>query len=271
MAIDTQSETQSQVPADLADTRTASVIDNEFPAYRAISARAVVSVILGLASVFCFTSLWFLLLAAISVGFGWAALRAIKRVPDILTGSGLAKTGIGLALVFGLTALTRSVVEDVMLTYDAGRFSKGYVEILKSEPIAKAIWYKQSVAYRKEKTPDQLIEELKGSKSPGGGDHYSEEIAPIVAIKELLKKPKSAIHHTSIESKLVDGLTHYANALVDIDTPDGEQFALLQMVKDPGSSFGDWRVREITFPYKPASTGVLQEKKADDDGHGHSH
>ena len=271
MAIDSQSETQTQVQLEPADTGSASVIENEFPTYRAVSARAVTSVILGMASVFCFTSLWFLLLAAVAVVFGWVALRTIKRLPEILTGSGLAKTGIGLALVFGLTALTRTVVENAVLTYGAGQFSKGYVEILKSQPLATALWYKQSTAYRKEKTPDQLIEELKGTKSPGGADQFSEESGPVLAIKEVLKKPNTEIHFSAIESNLVDGLTHYANALIDIDTPDGEKFALLQLIKDPGSGFSDWRVREINFPYKPASTGVLQEKKEGDDGHGHSH
>ena len=269
MAIDTRSETQTPVPADPINAPTGSIIENEFPTYRAISARAVASVVLGMASVFCFTSLWFLVLAAIAVGFGWVALRAIKRLPEILTGSGLAKTGIGLALVFGLTALTRSVVEDVMLSYDASQFSKGYAEILKSQPLATAIWYKQSAAYRKEKTPDQLVDELKNTPSPGGLDQFAEESTPVLAIKEELKKPQADLHFAAIESKLVDGLTHYANALMDIDTSDGEKFALIQLIKEPNAGFGNWRVREITFPYKPASTGVQQEKK--DDGHGHSH
>lgn len=244
-----------------------SVIENEIPAYRAISARAVTSVVLGMASVFCFTSLWFTLVAAAAVVFGWAALRAIKRLPEILTGSSLAKTGIGLALVFSLTAITRAVVEDVMMTYDAGEFSKLYVATLQNEPIASAVYFKQPPSYRKEKTPAQLEEELKKSKSPANNDVYATETAAIRSIKEELKKPNAGIHFSKIESKLIDGATQYANALVDIDAPDGEQFALLELMKEPGAGWGEWRIREIRFPYKPASSGVRQEKK--DDGHGH--
>ena len=55
MAIDEKASSQTDDPAD------AAVIDNELPAYRAISPGAIVTLVLGIASVFCFTDFWFLL------------------------------------------------------------------------------------------------------------------------------------------------------------------------------------------------------------------
>ncbi len=250
------------------------VIENEIPAYRAISARAVASLILGLGSVFCFTSLWFLLLVAGSVLFGWAAIRAIQRLPEIITGTGLARTGMGLGLVFGVSATTQIIAQDLLLTYEASQFAKMYVGVLKNESIALAAWYRQAPDVRKERTPEMLIEELrKAPKNPSSGDLYATETAEISAIKQRLKAPNQEIHFSKIETKLVDGLTQYANALIDLDGPataeypDKEQFALLDMMKTPGSGPNDWRIRSIRYPYKPASSGLQTEKK--DDGHGH--
>ena len=269
MAIETKSA------LDLTSSLDRPVIENEIPAYRAISARAVSSLVLGLCSVFCFTSLWFLLVVAASVVFGWVALRAIRRLPDILTGSSLAKAGIGLGLVFGISATAQVFVQDIMLSYEASEFAKMYVDVLKTHPIADAIWYLQPPDYRKDRTPDQLVEELKKAKSPSTGDTYGTLTAEIRAIKDRIKEPNQEIHYSRLETKLADGLTSYANALVDLDGPatkdfpDTEQFALIEMVKGPNAGRNDWKVRSIKFPYKPASMALMTEKK--DDGHGHSH
>ena len=268
MAIDSNSSTGS-----ISDLES-SVIENEIPTYRAVSAGAVTSLILGLASVFCFTSLWFLLVVAASIFFGWNALRTIRRLPDILTGASLAKAGIGFGLVFGLSSITHIIVTDAMLNYEASQFSKKYVEILKSEQLPLALWYFQPVDYRKDKTPEAVVEAMKKEKNPTTPDVFASETAPVRAIKERLKGPNEEIHFSKIETKLSDGLTQYANALIEFDGPgskdfpEKEQFALLELLKAPGAGRSDWRVRGIKFPYSPASTGLQIEKKMDD-GHGH--
>ena len=267
MAIDSKSASGSIKDID------SPVIENEIPAYRAVSAGAVTSLVLGLSSVFCFTSLWFLMLVAASILFGWNALRTIRRLPDILTGTGLAKAGIGFASIFGVTSVTQIVVQDVMLNYEASEFAKRYVNILKSEPLPLAVWYLQSPDYRKDKSPDEVVDEMKKTKNPSTPDVFGSQTKEIQGIKERLKEDKQEIHFSKIESKLVDGLTQYANALVDLDgpgttaNPEKEQFALIEMIKTPGSGRLDWRIRSIKYPYEPASTGVQAEKK--DDGHGH--
>ena len=91
MAIDEKASIQATEPAD------AAVIDNELPAYRAISPGSIVSVVLGIASVFCFTDLWFLLVVAAAIAIGLLSLRKIRRLPEVLTGAAYARTGIGAA------------------------------------------------------------------------------------------------------------------------------------------------------------------------------
>lgn len=253
------------------------VIENEILTYRAISARAVASVVLGLASVFCYTSLYFLLVAGAAILFGVAAHRAIRRVPDVLTGTALANAGIGLALLFGGTAIALVVVTDFRLTREATAFGQNYARVLKEGTVAEALWYKQTADYRKEKAPDDVVADMRKQKnSPTGQNVFEAETAEIVAIKQRLAGPNQAIHFGRIETKLVDGLTHYANALLDLDGPadkdrPAEEFALIELIKRPGDGSGDWQVRSVRYPYKPASSEVQKEAKASDDGHGHSH
>ena len=146
--------------------------------------------------------------------------------------------------------------------------------MVQKESLANAVWYQQEPAYRKEKTPDALLEELKKVKTPP--DFYSGQTRSIEAIKARLAEPNQEIHFAGIETKLIDGLTHYANALVDLDGPasakfpDKEEFALVSLIRSPNAGGEDWKVRSITYPYKPASLGLQAEHK-DDDGHGHSH
>lgn len=252
-----------------------SVIENEIPAYRAISAAAVTSLVLGCCAVFCFTSLWFLVVVAVAVLFGVQAIRSIKRLPDVLTGTKIAQTGIGLALAFGLSATAQVLAEDWMLDREASAFTRMYLDVLKNKPLATAVWYTQAPDFRKTKTPDEVVEELKKAKNPTNQSVFDEQTDEIQAIKRRLAAPQQEIHFRRIETKLVDGLTHYANALVDVDGPataefpEAEQFALVQLIKPPGGGSGDWRIREINYPYKPATAGLHKEQK--DDGHGHSH
>ena len=75
------------------------VIENEIPAYRAISPLAVLSLVLGLLSLLCFTDPSFLVVAALAVTAGLLADRKIQRMPDVLTGRRLAQAGVALGLL----------------------------------------------------------------------------------------------------------------------------------------------------------------------------
>ncbi len=258
------------------DSPTVSAIENEFASYRAISSAAVLSMILALASVFCYASLWFLVIAATAVVIGLVSLRNIRRLPEILTGAVFARIGIGLALLFGLTSVTRAVAQEFLVSYDAGRFARLYVDIIKDKPIGEAMWYQQPPAYRQTKSPDEIVEELKKAKGTSSmSDAFKEKSATLSQIKERLKGQGEEIRFARIETKVVDGLTTYANALVELDGPgskdfpEKEQFALVEMVKGPHAGPYDWVVESIRFPYTPAS--AVATAKAADDGHGHGH
>ena len=82
-----------------------SVIENELPAYRAISVRAVFSLVCGAIAIFTFAHPFFYLAAILAVVLGIVAHRAIRQHPDMLTGHGIANAGIALGLNGLLTAL----------------------------------------------------------------------------------------------------------------------------------------------------------------------
>ena len=270
MAIDQTPSTSSPDPAAIA------AIENEFPAYRAISSTAVLSLISGLASVFCYADLWFLGFVAAAIILGLFSIRKIRQLPDILTGTAFARLGIGLAMLFGLTAVTRVVSQDFLINMDASQFAKHYIGVIKDESVDSALWFQQDPAYRKTKSPAELVQELRKTKNPAGMDPYQDKMSVLQKIKDRLKGQGEEIHYSKIETRAVDGLTTYANALIELDGPgskdfpEKEQFALFEMVKGGDAGRLDWVVKDVKFPYTPASVAATVVKK-DDDGHGHGH
>lgn len=257
--------------AQAADPRPISVIENELPAYRAISSLAVFSLILGIASILCFTDLWFLLVALAAVVIGVRAIRGINRRSDVLTGAGFARVGIALALACGIAASTSYFVQMFMLRREASQFTEGLVAILKDEPVARTLWLYQPPGYRATKSPDEIVDEMKKSaKGVPGGDPYQTQSAPIQRIKDALAA-KGDVHYEKVEAVAVRGLTSYANTLVAVHTPtakgETQEFALIRIRKDPNFPAGEWMIEEMTFPYKPDS--YVEKPEAVDDGHGH--
>ena len=256
------------------ETGPISIIENEIPAYRAISSGAVFSLILGVASILCFTSLWFLILALGSIGVGVLAIRSIARRSDVLTGANLARVGITLGLVCGVASATSTFVQSFLMNREASRFATDFVEVLKDKPLAVALYLHQPPRYRNTKTPDEIAAEVKESSKPGpGGDPYTEQTAPILAIKEILKDKKGEVHFEKIETAAFQGLTSYANALIEIHDNSSKEpidtFALLNLRKDPQDGPGEWTIEKLIYPYTPRS--FVFAPKATDDGHGHSH
>ena len=80
------------------------VIENELPAYRALSRMAIASLVFGIGSILTFTSPYFVPLGVLAVVSGMMAQRSIRKLPDVLTGERMANVGVALALLFTLTA-----------------------------------------------------------------------------------------------------------------------------------------------------------------------
>ncbi len=68
--------------------------------YRALSAAAVVSCVLGLLSVLAFADFWLGLVPLLAIVVGVIAWRQIAQSPDELTGRRLAQVGVALGIVF---------------------------------------------------------------------------------------------------------------------------------------------------------------------------
>ena len=81
--------TDQKTSITVADSENAgSVIENELPTYRAISATAISSVVCGVLSVCSFAHPVFYVFSILAIGLGIMAHRAIRRYPDMLTGPG---------------------------------------------------------------------------------------------------------------------------------------------------------------------------------------
>jgi hypothetical protein len=254
------------------------VIDNEIPAYRAISPMAVVSLLLGLLSALSFASPTFLLAGAGAIVLGLLADRKIKKLPDILTGRKLAQAGIGLGLAFALSSLTIGGVQDFLLSRKARAAAQRFGKVLKEQTVADAIWWKSPPSMRKSTSPEDLVTSMKQQmRDPS---EYEGRIASITATMNRLKEDASSkIEVVSIERQGYEGLVPYAHALLKIAPPshDGhveEDYALVQMKADPNGGANDWWVEEIVFPYKPGSMKEVVKSIEASHGHGgggHSH
>jgi hypothetical protein len=268
--------TEPNVSAIPPDSTQVPAIENELPAYRAISAQAISSLLFGVLSILSLASPMFLACAAIAVLLGILADRRIQRLPDVLTGRRFAHAGIVLGLVFGLGSFTAARVQDYLRSSSATRFAKRYVEILKNEPMENGLWYRRPPDGRKGKTPAQLLGELKAAaKDP---QMVKMETGVFEQIKDRLAgAPGEDIHFERIETHGYEGLDEYAAILLELHGPgskhypDKQQYALLVVKARPAKGKYDWWVSELRFPYQPSTYKPAPKQVDDGHGHGHSH
>jgi hypothetical protein len=249
-----------------------SPIENEIPTYRAISAQAVLSLICGILAVFSFSHWIFLSCAAAAIVLGILADRKIVRYSDVLTGRGIAQAGIALGLVFGLSAITITVVQDRILVREASKFARTYEDVLTKGTFEDAIWYGQPPVYRNQKSPQDLVAELRKSR-PGSG-MFDLEQQSLTKLRQRLGEG-AQIHFSEIEQRGKENMNVYAAALFELHPqgskplPEGEQHAMVLLKGIPKNRQYEWWVEQVAYPYKPAS--YRPEVKPVDDGHGHGH
>lgn len=250
----------------------ASAIENELPTYRAISPHAVLSLILGVLSLLCFTHRFFLTFAAAAILLGLYADRRIRRLSDVLTGRGLAQAGIALGLIFGLASLTTAAVQDVVLLRESKKFARTYLAALKERPIEKALWYHQPPSFRKDKSPEEVAQAIR--KSMPDPRMFEMETSELRALKaRLASSPQEALDLVRIEKHGLQGLDAYAFALLEVHGPGGkadpeqEQFALVVLRGESKDRKYEWTVESLKFPYKPAS--FVPAERPVDGGQGH--
>jgi hypothetical protein len=264
VAIDPLTDTQAKPDMPM------EVIENEIPAYRAIHRMAVLSLLLGMLAVMCFADIWFAISAGLAVVTGLFADAKIRRFADVYTGRGLAQTGIALGIIFSLSAVTVTYVQEFKLKRDAGKFAQQYLEILKQGRVADAMWYHTNKKGRRGGTPEEMMKKMeKDSKDQMS---YMAHILPTEHLLKRIARPGTQIHYEGIETSGYEELTRVAFVLYEIQGGGGDgapdhEYALADVRNLNGTGPSDWFVKDFVYPYK-ANTRVIQPKPVDD-GHGH--
>jgi hypothetical protein len=265
---------------DAEDEQAGGVIENELPTYRAISKTAVFSLLFGILALFSFTHWFFYLFAILAIVTGIAANRIIGRYPDILTGGRLARAGIALGMIFGLTAGTVATVQSYVLTRDAERFAKAYCKLLTAPNLGEAIWWNMHPDQRRSKSPIDYLHEFEAAR---GRERMGLDMkmGPLFKVRRRLDAAKGEeIHFLKIERAGTDDsrgveMPVYALAIFELDGPgskefpDKQEFAAALIKARTKDRKYEWWVEETIFPYK-LSSFVPAEKPVGDE-HGHSH
>ena len=74
----------------------------EYSRYKALSAAAVASLILGILSLMSFLYVWFVAIPIVGLILGIVALKKIRANPEDLTGEAVAKAGLALCVAIGI-------------------------------------------------------------------------------------------------------------------------------------------------------------------------
>jgi Domain of unknown function (DUF4190) len=252
----------------------ASPIENELATYRAISNRAIFSVICGILASFSFADLIFLVFAVLAVVLGVTANLAIKRKPDVLTGTRLANVGITLGLLFGLTVTTYTAIQSFILGREASKFAQVYAKVLKEGSLGDALLYRDPKEAREKTTAAEKEKEYHAMRAREKM-MVEQKMAPLVSLRKALAPKDAHLHFVDIETKGMDservgGVYYYATALYEVEKP-GEagtpQYALALFKGQQKGRHYDWWVENVLFPYRPKSYQATP--KPVDDGHGH--
>ncbi len=253
-----------------------SPIENEIPTYRAISPLAIASLVFGLIAGLSFADPSFLVAAALAISFGIMAELRIRKLPDVLTGRGLAQIGIALGLIFGLSSMTYGYVQQLLVRQRAEAFAKTeLVELLNSRDLNGALWYRMQPEARRGMTPEQA---RKTFEEPGTSNQafFEMQAGPIIQVlKTLDSDEKAKVEYVGIEQSAFDGLNPVAFVVLRIhpstqpaDSHDDHEKLIGVMIK--GTMEGretSWWVSEYVFPYKRNT--YVEKIEPVDDGHGH--
>ncbi len=251
----------------------ASAIENELPAYRAVSATAVVSLIFGMLAIFSFVDLWFLVCGALAIALGLWADAKIRRYPDLLTGQRLARVGVGLGLVFVLSASTVHVTQALVLRRSAARFGTYYAKVLKASDLPHAVWYRQPESARKKKTADEFLKDIQNEsrREPMMLDSY---MGPVTGIQKRLQQEHWSIRYREIEESGYDRVTPYAFLLFEMVPPAGPgksapEYAVVDLRSETNRPGFHWYIQDMKYPYQRRTHQLPVKGPEDEHGHGH--
>ena len=270
MAIDQETSAATAEP-----TPDRPVIENEIPTYRAVSSQALVAVLCGLLGVFSFAHPFFYLFSILAVVLGVAADRKIQRYSDVLTGQTIARVGVLLGLVFGLSIATVTTLQDYFIRREGVKFATYYGERLKQAPLLELYWLGLPPSAREQTTAEENWAKVQAAS---GQDQVMDDMAK-ASLKALNERLKSSADQTiafkGVEYQAV-GYDNFPLLLVlyEINGPpskghEAKEFAAVAIkgMIPEGSRNYEWWVDETRYPYTPAT--YSPPVKPVDDGHGH--
>ena len=270
MAIDPKAPPESEL---------ASPIENELPAYRAISPAAIASLCLGVLAGLSFVeevALLGLVAAVAAIVVGAYADRQIRRMSDVLTGRGFAQAGIALGLACGLSSQTYAWVNDMLVRREATAFAKRYIAALETTRLDEPLYLQVPPGPRKEMTPEQALAKRRGGAGGREEMMFRTEVVPIQGILNRLKEPGTHLEFRRIEAVFYDKMTPMTAVLMELHGPvspkhPADEYVLAELKADPEMRRGParWYVGETRYPYIPKT--YVAPVKPVDDGHGHAH
>jgi hypothetical protein len=255
VAIDPNSPSRP-VAADLEPT----IIDNELPAYRALHPLAIVSLIFGLSAVLTYLSWYFAILGAIAIVLGVLAQRKIHRLSDVYTGEKMANAGIGLGLLFSLSALTIGFMQGWLIERDAGKFAKEYARVLQEGTIADAFALESAPRAREGKNRQEMFDQ---AKAQAKGGMFEEQTRSLNEIKRRLSGPGQSVEFRGIIRHDSKDLQVYANAIFALKGPKTQAFpeetqyaeVVLHGLPKSGATY-EWWVDKLVFPVPGDKLGL---------------
>ena len=248
MAIDSQSGAKPVAHDD------SGLIDNEIPAYRALTPLAVLSLVFGIVSVLTFTELGFSLFGVAGILFGVLAHRKIRAFPELYTGDKLANAGIAVSLMFVLCAWTITLMQGWMITRAADKFGEQYVKAIKSGSFDELAYYQATPDQRKGKTAQKVASEMME------GVRAQREFEMIhVGLTHLFERVKTAKDQLKID---YEGVTNHASDGLQVkaiqrfavtgpvtkDFPEATQYAGVFITGLPKNNEYEWFVTSVDFP-----------------------
>lgn len=275
-------------------TDSGSPIENEIPSYRAISALAVTSALLGVVSALCFVDLNWLPAAALGLIFGVMAERKIRRRPDALTGRSFAQAGIALSVIFASSSFAYSQWQSYHLHRSVTRFARTFTQTLNETKSAKPLdttrvmFYLMPPAERAALAPEDVSNAVQQMFK----DSMSlKEVDQAIRSLFLRAGQDKAIRFEEIENAAYQDMAAMASVLLTIDNgpshaeghgpedghaherlkagEEGLDHALVVLRGVTDGATPGWFVEQISYPYTPKSYKPVVKKATDE--HGHSH
>lgn len=267
------------------DDSSGSPIENEVADYRAIHPMAVFALMAAVAGALSFVHWMFLLPACAAILLGIYALKKIKELPDIYSGTSLAQAGVALGMIFALSSITVATVWSVRTKQEAQKFAEHYCEVLnagiEANQIKDSLWYRLAPETRKTTGVEEFFEQFQ-KQAETDRSVFESMAGPVLQIQTDARRSKRRMVVQEVESSGFNQDEAFALvrlALVPISEDHGHSHAdgqpheedktiLALLILNGKVVSGEylWMVKEITPNYQKNTKIITPEID-----HGHDH